>query len=390
MRSGWYGNPETSASVAGPTLRVVTLLAALLACAGCLKKVKDTNPPESAAKMVFESSPKCVSALTKPEEFAALSPQPAKDLQVISRFCGADAGPEAPQLGDVAWRKALCQRAQSRMNFKDEKTASRWAFHSTAPLNMSCDSFQKGGAAYYGSLAYLQEMRTFLLAADKSVEAPSQDHAPCSFQAPTRDIDFLKWINSELPLMVKLDTKSMTLDQRIEAFDKAFDIRGAQSALRTTGVMQAIPMTADEIAFLKKEWPNGEMTTTYIKDFFSHDVTPPAEVTGTVALHAQPDKLCGLLETWQKEATQLDSLASRPESYIRGVARLTRACVAIHPFKDGNGRACGLWSVRALARAGLPHSLRWPHPDYSIPLEDYTARFEKGVADSARALENYK
>jgi hypothetical protein len=358
-------------------------------------KSRDFNKTEERAElnMVLTSTPECDEALMGMESLQTLSPNPADDEKAANEVCeDTSPGSGMDGVGDGTGRE-LCLEARKNSLLSDPAQFTRWSHLASVPLTMSCSSFKKLGASNYGRKAYKQVYRVFLRSLIVSPTPIPKSSAPSDCASPEvqRDVDFLLHANSLLPLAVFEDLSKLSGAERISRLDSKFELRGDKAGLRTGDVFQAIPMTQTEATFLRNEWSDGTMSVRFIsKPFMSFDVTPPAMVSGQFAFHTPRAQLCQKLNEFQESANELDAKREDESAYAEGVAALTRRCIAIHPFGDGNGRACGLWSVQALARGKQLPSVRWPHADYSVSLPNYTAAFLRGIANSKKMISSMR
>lgn len=357
----------------------------------CKTRHFSDRPADSRAMMVLTSTPKCDAALKDLSSLAELSATQSEDLAVAKELC-SDVSPGSG-LQHIPNRtgKALCEAAAKHVPFGTMDAFVKWSAASSITHTMSCSSYGKGGAIRYGKKAYKQVLRVFLLALIPDPVPNQTSFGKCTFKGDTPDLNFLIKTNSLLPLTIRENLEHLNAQERTEYHDKIFTIRSAsiKTGIRTDEVFQGIPMTPEEVTFLEKEWSDGTMWVNEREPFMSFDMTPPARVSGKFAYHTRSTELCAKLENFQSDALKFRKMneggtKSKTET-IAAVAELTRRCVAIHPFGDGNGRACGMWATHLLAQAKVLPSVRWPHPDYSITLKDYTERFSAGV-DNAELL----
>ena len=371
------------------SLRLVLGLCLGIALSACKTRTIQEMNEESRAKMDLSSSAECDNALLDVNSFLALSPASEDDFKAAAEVCqDATPGSGAEGVADESG-KSLCEAAAtaSQLALKGDAFV-RWSSLASVPLTMSCRSFRKLGASNYGRKAYQQVDRVFLRSLLASESNPTAAVDSCAFSQPVPDVQFLSFVNGLMPVAIDEDLSTKSNSERIEYLDSKFALRKTSprhQGLRKSEVYQAIPMSDAEIKFLKEEWSDGTMRTELIsKPFMSYDVTPPAMVSGTFAFHTPRASLCAKLQDWQADAMKLAQTESSGNAIEKEVARLTRSCIAIHPFSDGNGRSCGLWSVHALARAGKTPSMRWPHEDYSVPLSDYTNYFLTGMENASK------
>ncbi len=356
-----------------------------------LTHCKSRNYNSSKPKMVLNSSAQCNSALTNFVDFKNLSPRSDDDFLAANEVCSdATVNSGFAEIGDGS-SKALCSEAHNQFPQINELKFIKWSALSAIPISMSCNSFQKSGASHYGRKASKQVYKIFLRSLIPKELSPMKETTlkKCSEELKKPDISFLVFANQNMPMAVNKDFSNFSTEDRIRYLDENFSVRGTLEGIRKGDVFQGIPMTQTESDFLKSLWPDGTMHVENISEpFMSYDVTPPAMVSGDFAFHPPSSDICSKLTQFQLDIERLQQLKNDSKSYLNGVAELTRRCIAVHPFGDGNGRTCGMWSVFALTRNKQLPSVRWPHEDYSLSLSSYQSKFLEGIENSVALLKS--
>lgn len=245
-----------------------------------------------------------------------------------------------------------------------------WLLNAVVPVVQSCESYRTEGFAKYENVAKLDSNRgdgtsPFADTAEVLIDILSGHYSSQRARHLPRP--------KGLPLLHRLHPA-----RELEAIKVLADINRRMSSsgggvLRNSQHLLYIRtlLNQDQLAALSKETDDMKLLSyvTLTKDAVRmipglEQLPSGVDVGHYVQLPQGHAFQSGLRELIRRSSEYLAS-SSSPEktpsnfSYAREASSLARLCVVLHPFVDGNGRSCRLWSIYLNQLASLPHSHHW-------------------------------
>lgn len=258
------------------------------------------------------------------------------------------------------------------------KNYSPWVLQAVTPLNMGRKSFMEKDIGKYGADEYIKFTKVVLAGLTTT---PQASLPPLNAQ--------------DIP--VSLSAADKYKDVHIMT---QFNV--AIEAPKSRGIRKFENVFADETR-LDNETP-GTVDSKYAKILASNTLkdivsiysipeirplkTEKGEsIWGKYAMYAVANKLPAMMQTWQAQIDSTENAfrsSKNEKEFVESVSRLYVKCVALHPFRNGNGRSCRLWMVHAMARNKVPFPLLWSGDDFLLDEKEFASRFVQGVAEHRR------